>query len=98
MEARSTTRAVPEPPTYDLAHLCGIHRWLFQDLYDWAGEIRTWDYSKQGSQFWPSDSIRPRAQRAFLSDVALVSGRSIAWDRVDRERNDEAERNLVPCR
>lgn len=26
---------------YDLAHLQRIHRHLFGDVYDWAGEIRT---------------------------------------------------------
>lgn len=27
--------------TYDLAHLKALHRQLFQDVYDWAGEVRT---------------------------------------------------------
>lgn len=35
----------------DLAHLKAIHRHLFQDIYDWAGEIRTVEISKDGSQF-----------------------------------------------
>lgn len=26
---------------FDLAHLQTIHRHLFQDIYDWAGELRT---------------------------------------------------------
>jgi fido (protein-threonine AMPylation protein) len=26
-------------PTYDLARLRAIHRQLFQDVYDWAGEL-----------------------------------------------------------
>jgi len=28
------------PGTRDLAELCGIHRHLFQDVYDWAGMPR----------------------------------------------------------
>jgi cell filamentation protein len=36
---------------FDLAHLKAIHRHLFQDVYDWAGEIRTVEISKGGSQF-----------------------------------------------
>ncbi len=36
---------------FDLAHLKAIHRHLFQDLYDWAGQIRTVEISKGGSQF-----------------------------------------------
>ncbi len=36
---------------FDLAHLKAIHRHLFQDIYDWAGEIRTVEISKGSSQF-----------------------------------------------
>lgn len=28
------------PPPYDLASLKRIHHQLFQDIYDWAGELR----------------------------------------------------------
>ena len=31
---------------FSLQHLQAIHRYLFQDIYDWAGEIRTVDISK----------------------------------------------------
>ena len=36
----------PIPGDYSLDHLCAIHRYLFQDIYDWAGKIRTVDISK----------------------------------------------------
>lgn len=36
---------------FDLAHLRRIHRHLFQDLYDWAGEIRTVEIAKGGQTF-----------------------------------------------
>jgi len=36
---------------FDLAHLRIIHRHLFQDVYDWAGEIRTVEIAKGGHQF-----------------------------------------------
>jgi len=36
---------------FDLAHLRAIHRHLFQDLYDWAGELRMVEISKDGDQF-----------------------------------------------
>jgi cell filamentation protein len=36
---------------FDLVHLRAIHRHLFQDLYDWAGEIRTVEISKGGNHF-----------------------------------------------
>jgi cell filamentation protein len=36
---------------FDLAHLRAIHRHLFQDVYEWAGQVRTVEISKGGSQF-----------------------------------------------
>lgn len=36
---------------FDLKHLCAMHRHLFQDVYDWAGEIRTVDISRGPSRF-----------------------------------------------
>lgn len=36
---------------FDLAHLQAIHRHLFQDIYEWAGELRTVDISKGNSRF-----------------------------------------------
>lgn len=32
---------------FDLKHLQAIHKYIFQDIYDWAGEIRTVDIAKQ---------------------------------------------------
>lgn len=36
---------------FDLAHLCAIHHHLFQDVYEWAGELRTVEIAKGGHQF-----------------------------------------------
>ncbi len=36
---------------FDLVHLQAIHRHLFQDIYEWAGEIRTVEISKGAQQF-----------------------------------------------
>ena len=36
---------------FDLAHLKAIHGHIFQDVYDWAGQVRTVEISKDGSQF-----------------------------------------------
>ena len=43
-------RGIPSG-SFDLNHLRAIHRHLFQDVYDWAGELRTVEISKGGSQF-----------------------------------------------
>jgi cell filamentation protein len=36
---------------FDLKHLRAIHRHLFQDIYEWAGELRTVEISKGRQQF-----------------------------------------------
>src|SRR5438876_6389903 len=36
---------------FDIEHLQGIHRYLFQDVYEWAGEFRTVDIAKGNSYF-----------------------------------------------
>jgi cell filamentation protein len=48
-----SARSAENVPTgkFDLAHLKAIHRHLFQDIYDWAGQVRTVEISKSGSQF-----------------------------------------------
>lgn len=46
-EPAAISRAAP----YDLPHLRAIHRHLFQDVYDWAGELRTVEISKGNQQF-----------------------------------------------
>jgi cell filamentation protein len=40
----------PPPGDFDLIHLRAIHRHIFQDIYDWAGEIRTVEIAKVGHQ------------------------------------------------
>jgi fido (protein-threonine AMPylation protein) len=35
----------------DIEHLQGIHRYLFQDVYKWAGDFRTVDIAKGDSYF-----------------------------------------------
>lgn len=34
------------PGDFDINHLKAIHRHIFQDIYSWAGEIRTVDIAK----------------------------------------------------
>jgi cell filamentation protein len=34
-------RESPVGPSYDLPHLCEMHRRIFGDIYDWAGQVRT---------------------------------------------------------
>ena len=43
-------RESPVRATYDLSHLCAIHRRIFGDIYEWAGQVRTVVIAK-GSPF-----------------------------------------------
>jgi cell filamentation protein len=54
IERLHTANRILEPiptGTCDLTHLRAIHRHLFQDIYDWAGELRTVEISKGRQQF-----------------------------------------------
>jgi len=44
--------------TFDLGHLQKIHEYIFQDIYDFAGKIRTVNIGK-GVQFCPVMQIEP---------------------------------------
>ena len=52
-------RAAPDriARTYDLQHLRAVHLQLFQDIYDWAGAIRTVGIAKGGESFIPPANI-----------------------------------------
>jgi cell filamentation protein len=56
-----------ELPPYNLAYLQQIHRYLFRDVYDWAGEIRTVDISKADTRFCNVNRIDPEASKLFLA-------------------------------
>ena len=46
-------RAHPLEGRFDIAHYRAIHRHLFQDVYNWAGEFRRVEFSKGSSAFAP---------------------------------------------
>lgn len=50
---------------FDFEHYKTIHRFLFCDIYDWAGEIRTVNISKKGTAFAKADSIERIATACF---------------------------------
>ncbi|MBB4868104.1 cell filamentation protein [Pseudomonas nitritireducens] len=56
-----------ELPPYDLAYLKRIHRTLFLDVFEWAGEVRTVDISKGGTHFCNLLRIEIEASKIFVS-------------------------------
>lgn len=71
----------PISDKFDLEHYKLIHRFLFEDIYDWAGEFRTVNFSKKGTGFCSADQLESTAQKCFkrLHDNDLFSN-------LDRDR------------
>lgn len=63
----SDTRSDEEAPdgNLDFKHFKAIHQHLFQDVYDWAGEIRTVRMSKDNSMFCYPENIEGEAKKLF---------------------------------
>ena len=51
--------------SFDTEHYKGIHRFLFEDIYEWAGEYRTVDMSKKGTAFANASNIPDLMGAAF---------------------------------
>jgi cell filamentation protein len=98
------------PPPYDLSYLKSIHQRLFSDLYDWAGELRTVDISKDETHFCMTSRIEPEANKLFdslakadwfqnLDRTSLISASAELFGDINvvhpfREGNGRAQRIL----
>jgi len=75
--ARSRTLALkPLKGRFDLPHLQAIHRYLFGDVYEWAGQLRTVDISKGNNSFAHHAHIAAAAKAIFqrLADEKHLAG------------------------
>ena len=61
----------PIQGNYDFAHYCEIHRFLFCDLYEWAGHPRKINISKKGTLFVEAEHIQKTADACFTRIAAL---------------------------
>lgn len=68
----------PIAGNFDLAHLQAIHKHLFQDVYEWAGKIRTIDISKGAISFCPKDNITAYAAQVF----GKLEKDRVLWERM----------------
>lgn len=69
--------------TYDAGHVRAIHAYLFQDMYEWAGQYRTVNISK-GAPSGFAD-VRSGQIERYLADVHRFV-RETEWSDVDRAR------------
>ncbi|SDO11076.1 Fic/DOC family protein [Alkalicoccus daliensis] len=69
----------PLKGAWDFAHLKKIHAWIFQDLYPFAGKVRTENIAKDGFAFAHIKHIEPSAKKIF------TSLQSEAWNDLSKE-------------
>ena len=60
----------PVKGNFNLAHLCKIHEYLFQDVYEWAGEIRSVDILRGDSRFCNVRQIQSYSNTVFSALAA----------------------------
>lgn len=65
----------PISDKFDLEHYKAIHRFLFEDIYVWAGSFRTVDMAKKGTSFCSADQLDDVAKNCFgrLAESNLFS-------------------------
>jgi cell filamentation protein len=67
-EAEISSARAEEPlpeGSLDFAHYKAVHHHLFQDVYGWAGQVRTVRISKGGSPFCFPENIEDQAAKLF---------------------------------
>ncbi len=77
--------AVTIPRTYDARHVRAIHAHLFQDVYEWAGQLRTVDMAKGPKGFFANAENGSRDIPEALHQMAR-SVRAVDWQRADRSQ------------
>ena len=55
----------PIKGNFDFEHYKAIHKYLFDDIYEWAGKIRNVDMSKKGTSFAKANEIEQLAKACF---------------------------------
>ena len=58
-----------------------IHRFLFEDLYDWAGTFRTIDFSKKGTQFTDCTKLDDLFDKLFMRLKGMNYLKGIPFDK-----------------
>jgi cell filamentation protein len=59
--------------TFNLTHLKVLHQHLFQDVFEWAGELRTVDISKGSTRFCTCHRIEQEATKQFSRIPSLIN-------------------------
>ena len=55
----------PISEAFDFEHYKAIHRFLFEDIFEWAGTVRSVNLSNRGTFFVPAEEIEELGERIF---------------------------------
>ena len=75
-----------EPFTFDFYR--SLHKQLFGDIYEWAGEIRTIDFSKGGALFCPACELKELSEAKFMRLQEMNEFRFLPQDILVEELTD----------
>ena len=59
----------PKADSFDFEHYKAIHHFLFSDLYDWAGQMRTVNISKKGTKFTPDEKHYTALEELIMTQM-----------------------------
>lgn len=79
---------------FSLNHLSYLHRYLFQDIYDWAGNLRDVDISKGNTRFCTWTRIKPEANK-LLKGISQLEGLVTKQELVKEIANLFCELNII---
>ena len=79
-----------------VTHYCAVHHHLFQDVYSWAGKIRSVRISKNNSSFCYPENIEKELRRLFSSLKKKRFLRDLTQKKfVDQAAHFLAEQNAI---
>lgn len=103
----------PIPGRFTKTHLMRIHRFLFEDVYPFAGHIRREQISKGDTMFYPPDAIDRQLKKIFaqIHEKQLLKEtdrqkqiENLSWVMAElnivhpfREGNGRSTRELIRC-
>lgn len=66
--------------TFDVEHYKSIHKYIFEDIYKWAGEYRTVDMTKKGTAFAKAVNIDSLMNNCFDRLNKMNCFRGLSFD------------------
>ena len=70
---------------FTFAYYCKLHEYLFSDIYEWAGTLRTIDLSKKGTDFYPAEDLLELGTALFDRLQVQNDFRNLPKDKYVRE-------------